>query len=182
MNQTSPSAEEIRCGRADYDAARTKTTRGAVTTRLTEEATQPLQWTRAPGYIRHKTARGGRMRCVLPMRPCVLHRRMCTSPWQIFLRWRLQSPEGPLHQGSATPTCPEHQVFPRPAATVSQASWRDGNNFRGCASNQNLSREDAWTAVGTTTSRPPSSLDVSVGARGGSAVPARTSAGRELCS
>jgi hypothetical protein len=23
-------------------------------------------------------------------------------PWQVFQRWRLQSPEGPLYQGSAT--------------------------------------------------------------------------------
>jgi hypothetical protein len=79
---------------------------------------------------------------------------------QVFQRWRLQSPEGPLHQGSATPRCPEHQVFPRPASTVSQARWRDSssssNNFRGCASDQSLSREDVWTAVATTPSRPPS--------------------------
>jgi hypothetical protein len=50
--------------------------------------------------------------------------------------------------------------------------------FRGCASNQNLSREDVWTAVATTSSRPPSSRDVSVGALGGSADPARTSTER----
>jgi hypothetical protein len=78
-------------------------------------------------------------------------------PWQGFQRWQLQSPEGPPHQGSATPRCPEHQVFPRPTATVSRARWRDGNIFRGCASDQNRSREDEWTAVATTTSRPPSS-------------------------
>jgi hypothetical protein len=41
---------------------------------------------------------------------------MSTSPshvyyhWQVFQRWRLQSPEGPLNQGSATPRCP-HQIF-----------------------------------------------------------------------
>ncbi len=51
------------------------------------------------------------------------------------------------------PRCQEHQVFPRPAATVSQARWRDGNNFRGGATNRNLSRED----YGRTISRPPSS-------------------------
>jgi hypothetical protein len=33
----------------------------------------------APGYIRHKTARGDRTCCVLPMRPCVPHLRMCTT-------------------------------------------------------------------------------------------------------
>jgi hypothetical protein len=63
-------------------------------------------------------------------------------PWQVFQRWRLQSPEGPLHQGSATPRCPEHQVFPRPFATVSQARWRNGNNFHGCTTDWNVSRED----------------------------------------
>jgi hypothetical protein len=96
-------------------------------------------------------------------------------PWQIFQRWRLHSQEGPLHQGSATPRCHEYQDFPRPAATVSQARLRNCNNLRGCASDQNLSREDIRTAVATTTSRPPSSRDVSVGAGGGSADPARTS-------
>jgi hypothetical protein len=63
-------------------------------------------------------------------------------PWQVFQRWRLQLPEGPLHHGSATPRCQEHQVFPRPAATVSQARWRDGNNFRGGATDRNLSRKN----------------------------------------
>jgi hypothetical protein len=63
-------------------------------------------------------------------------------PWQVFQRWRLQSPEGPLHQGSAAPRSPDHQVFPRPVATVSQARWRDGNNFGGGTSDRNLSRED----------------------------------------
>jgi hypothetical protein len=53
------------------------------------------------------------------------------------------------------PRCPEHQVFPRPAATVSQARWRDGNNFRGCATNRNP--RGLRMAVATTTSRPPSS-------------------------
>jgi hypothetical protein len=46
-------------------------------------------------------------------------------PWQVFQKRLLQSPDGPLHQGSATPRCPEHQVFPRPGATVSQARWRE---------------------------------------------------------
>jgi hypothetical protein len=32
-------------------------------------------------------------------------------PWQVFQRWRPQSQEGALHQGSATPRCLEHQVF-----------------------------------------------------------------------
>jgi hypothetical protein len=51
--------------------------------------------------------------CVLPMRPCVHHRRMCTTlagfpematsiaGGEAFQRWR-QSPEGPLQPGSAT--------------------------------------------------------------------------------
>ena len=71
----------------------------------------------------------------------------CVLPLAGFLRWRLQSPEGPLYQGSATlqpkmPGCQENQVFPRQAATISQARWRAGNNFRGGATNRNLSRED----------------------------------------
>ena len=40
---------------------------------------------------------------------------------------------------------------------VSQARWRDGNNFRGGATNRNLSPRGLRTAVATTTSRPPSS-------------------------
>jgi hypothetical protein len=73
------------------------------------------------------------------------------------------------------PKMPGASSFPRPATTVSQARWRDGNNFRGGATKRNLSREDVWTAVDTITSRPPSSRDLSVGAGGGSAEAARTS-------
>ena len=52
--------------------------------------------------------------CELPMRPCVHHRRMCTTlagfpematsiaGGEAFQRWRHQSPEGPLQPGSAT--------------------------------------------------------------------------------
>jgi hypothetical protein len=73
------------------------------------------------------------------------------------------------------PRCPEHEVFPRPAATVSQARWRDGNNFCGGATNRNLSRErtkDGCCHYHIKTSFKP---DGSVGAGGGSADPARTS-------
>jgi hypothetical protein len=65
-------------------------------------------------------------------------------PWQVFQRWQLRSLEGPLHQGSATPRCQQDQleVFPRQAATVSQARWRYCNNFRGGATDRNLSLED----------------------------------------
>ncbi len=133
---------EIRSGCADYDAARTKTARGAVTSRPIEAAMQPSMdvcawidqaqdcWWRPYVLCTPDVA----MRTSLPH---------VYYPWKVFQRWRLRSPEGPLYQGSATPRCPEHhQVFPRPAATVSQARWRDGNNFRGSATNRNLFRED----------------------------------------
>ncbi len=77
--------------------------------------------------------------CVLP------------GPLAGFLRWRLQSLEGPMATSIAggasisthcNPRCQEHQVFPRLATTESQARWRDGNNFHGGATNRNLSRED----------------------------------------
>ncbi len=61
-------------------------------------------------------------------------------PWQVFQRWQLQSPEGPLYQGSATQDAWSIKFFPRPATTLSQARWRDGNYFRGGATNLNLSR------------------------------------------
>ncbi len=90
-----------------------------------------LQWMCAPGYIRHKTASGGRtVLYVLHTPDSVMSTTLSHVyyPWQVFQRWRLQSPgqEGPLHQGIATPRFPQHQVFPRQAATVSQA------RFRGC--------------------------------------------------
>jgi hypothetical protein len=44
------------------------------------------------------------------MRTSLLH---VYYPWQVFQRWRLQSPEGALHQGSVTPRCQEHQIFPK---------------------------------------------------------------------
>jgi hypothetical protein len=142
---------------------RTKTARGAVTTHPTEAATQPMMdacvWIQSGNqdrswrlYVMHT------LDVAMRTSAARVH-----QPWQVFQRWRLQSPEGPLHQGSATTRCPEHQVFPRPAVTVSQARWRDGsgssssrNNFCGCASDQNLSREDVWTTVATTALRPPS--------------------------
>jgi hypothetical protein len=106
--------------------------------------------------------------CVLPMRPCVHHRRMCTtlagSPEMVtsiaggeaFQRWRHQSPEGPLQPGSATQdarsikfskTC-RYRV-PSTLARRQQFSWR--RNPR------NLSPRGLRTAVANTSSRPPSS-------------------------
>ena len=87
-------------------------------------------------------------------------------PWQVFQRWRLQSPEGALHQGSATPRCPEHQVFsktgryrvPSTLARRQQFSWRRNQP-------EPLPR-GLRTAVATTTSRPPSNRDVSVSTGG----------------
>jgi hypothetical protein len=38
----------------------------------------------------------------------------------------------------------------------SSGSSSSRNNFRGCTYEQNLPREDVWTAVANTTSRPPS--------------------------
>ncbi len=96
-------------------------------------------------------------------------------PWQVFQRWRLQSPEGPLHQGSATPRCPEHQVFPRPAATVSQARHGVGATAFVVAQPTGTSPErikDCCCHYHFKTSFKP---DGSVGAGGGLADPARTS-------
>jgi hypothetical protein len=106
--------------------------------------------------------------CVLPMRPCVHHRRMCTTlagfpemattiaGGEAFHRWRLQSPEGPLQPGSATQDARSIKFsktgryrVPSTLARRQQFSWR--RNHR------NLSPRGLRTAVATTTSRPPSS-------------------------
>jgi hypothetical protein len=112
----------------------------------------------------------GQYLCVLPMRPCVHHRRMCTTlagfPGMVttiargeaFQRWRLQSPEGPLQPGRATQDARSRGIkfsktssyrVPSTLARRQQFSWR--RNHR------NLSPRGLRTAVGTTTSRPPSS-------------------------
>jgi hypothetical protein len=77
----------------------------------------------------------------------------CVLPWQVFQRWRLQSPEGRLsrdgyinsrrglYSQAVLPKMPGASSFPRPAATVSQARWRDGNNFRGGATTGTSPRE-----------------------------------------
>jgi hypothetical protein len=104
--------------------------------------------------------------CVLPMRPCVHHRRMCTTlagfpematsiaGWEAFQRWRLQSPEGPLHQGSAIQDALSIKFsktgryrVPSTLARRQQFSWR--------RIHRNLSPRGLRTAVATTTSRPP---------------------------
>jgi hypothetical protein len=78
----------------------------------------------------------------------------CVLPWQVFQRWRLQSPEGRLsrdgnfnrrrglYSQAVLPKMPGASSFPRPAATVSQARWRDGNNFHGGATTGFSPRED----------------------------------------
>ncbi len=151
---------EIRSCSADYDAARTKTARGAIITRPTCNYSHAIYY----GCVRLDTIR--RPRQLMEAVPDAYSRRChahFSGPWQVFQRWPLQSQEGPLHQGSATPRCLEHRVFPRPTATVSQARWcassgssSSRNNFLGCYSDQNLFREDVWTVVATTLSRPPS--------------------------
>ncbi len=93
-------------------------------------------------YIRHKTVRGGRTcansRCSHASAYITV---ACVLPWQVFRRWRLQLPEGRisiygdfnrrrgLYSQAVLPKMPGASSFPRPAATVSQARWRDGNNF-----------------------------------------------------
>ncbi len=77
----------------------------------------------------------------------------CVLPWQVFQRLRLQSPEGRLSRegdinrrrglySQAGRKMPGALSFPRPAATVSQARWRDGNNFRGRATTGTSPREE----------------------------------------
>ncbi len=98
----------------------------------------------------------------------------CVLPLAGFLRWRLQSPEGPLYQGSTTPRCQEHQVFqdrplPYPkhvgaTATIFVAAQPTGTfpertKDGGCQYHFQTSFKQ----------------DGSVGAGGGSADPARTS-------
>ncbi len=87
-------------------------------------------------------------------RPYVMHTpdaAMRTSPshvyypWQVFFEGDFNRRRGFYIKAvlrKCYPICLEHQVFPRQATTVSQARWRNGNNFRGGATNRNLSRED----------------------------------------
>jgi hypothetical protein len=117
-SQPSPPTE-IRGGSTDYNAARTKTARGAVTTRPTEAATQPTMGACAWIQLGNKKTSGGSTCCVLPTRPSALQRRICTTLGR-FPEMATSIARGPIHQGSATPRCQEHQVFPRPADTVSQ--------------------------------------------------------------
>ncbi len=112
-----------------------------------------LQGKRAPGYIRHKTVRGGRT-CANSRCGHAYITFACVLPWQVFRRWRLQSPEGRLsidgdinrqrglYSQEVLPKMPGASSFPRPAATVSQARWRDGNDFRGGATTGTSPRED----------------------------------------
>ncbi len=87
---------EIRSGSADYDAARIKTARGAVTTRPTEVAMQPSM--DACAWIHQAQDRSWRQYVMrtpdAAMRTLPSH---VYYPWQVFQRWRLRSPEGPLH-------------------------------------------------------------------------------------
>jgi hypothetical protein len=61
---------------------------------------------------------------------------MCTSsqaarvyqPWQVFQRWRLQSPEGPLHDGKCSPKMPGASSFSktdryRVTSTLARRQW-----------------------------------------------------------
>ena len=112
-----------------------------------------LQEKRAPGYIRHKTVRGGRT-CANSRCGHAYITIACVLPWQVFRRWRLQSPEGRLsidgdfnrlrglYSQAVLHKMPGASSFPRPAATVSQARWRDGNGFRGGATTGTSPRED----------------------------------------
>ena len=66
----------------------------------------------------------------------------CVLPLAGFPEMATSIAKGASTSRQCYPRGLEHQVFPRPAVTVSQARWRDGNNFRGGATNRNLSRED----------------------------------------
>ncbi len=99
-------------------------------------------------------------------------------PWQVFQRWpgRLQSQEGPLHQGSATPRSPEHQAFFKTSLYRVTSTLARRRQFSWRRNRLEPLPKGLWTAAATTTSRPPSSWDASVSAGGDSADPARTSA------
>jgi hypothetical protein len=140
-----------------------------------------LQWMRAPGYIRHKTAHGDRTCCVLPMLSCVHHHRMCTTLGKFsrdsyFDRRRglyikeVQPQVGSKMPGASRFSKTGRYCVPSTLARRKQFSWR-GNQPEPVP-------RGPWTAVATTTARPPSGRDVSVGAGRGSADPARTSTER----
>ncbi len=129
---------------------------------------------RAPGYIRHKTARGYRTCCVLLMLPYVPHNSMCTTLGRFFREGDFHRRRG-LYIKEVQPQDSRSIKFfqdrPLPClkhvgATETITWWRN---------RQEPLPTGLWKAVATTTSRPPSSRDVSVSARGGSADPARTS-------
>ncbi len=80
------------------------------------------------------------------MRPCVPHRSIRTTLGRFSVDGDFNRRRG-LYIKAVLPKMPGASSFPKTgrslaAATVSQARWRDGNNFRGCATNRNLSLED----------------------------------------
>ena len=62
-------------------------------------------------------------------------------PWQVFFDGGFDRRRG-LYIKAVLSKMPGASNFSKPAATVSQARWLDGTNFRGGATNRNLSRED----------------------------------------
>ena len=67
----------------------------------------------------------------------------CVLPLAGFPEMATSITGGASTSRQCNPKMPGASSFPRPSATVSQARWRDGNNFRGGATvtNRNLSRE-----------------------------------------
>ena len=120
------------------------------------------------GTICGKTVRGGRT-CAYSRCGHAYITVACVLPWQVFRRWRLQSPEGRLsidgdfnrrrglYSQAVLPKMPGASSFsktgryrvPSTLARRQQFSWR--RNHR------NLSPSGLRTAVPSTTSRPPSS-------------------------
>ena len=104
---------------------------------------------------------------------------MRTSPSHVYYLWQVSDDgyfnrQGGLYIKAVLPKMPGASSFPRPAATVSQARWRDGNNFRAAQPPEPLPERttDGCCYYNFKTSFKP---DGSVGAGGGSADPARTS-------
>ena len=66
---------------------------------------------------------------------------MRTSPSHVYYPWQVSYDGGRrgLYIKAVQPKMPGASSFSETSATVSQARWRDGTNFRGGATNRNLS-------------------------------------------
>jgi hypothetical protein len=107
------------------------------------------------------------------MRPCVPHRRMCTTLGWFSRDGDLNRRRG-LYINEVQPQDAQSIKFSKTCSYSVQSTLARRQQFSWWHNQQEPLPRGLWTAVATTTSRPPSSRDVSVGAGGGSADPART--------